>query len=595
MDLGDSAAFQTDAGTRVITPRQGYPLYFALMQAATAAVPGNPARAANLLSVVCGALAAGVLTLLVNRLTRSIVAAMFAGLLFAGSYTFWSQSVTAEVYALHIVFISLTLIAFHGWAAKPSPARLAVAFAVYAVGFGNHLSMILLAPALVWFMALAHPRGWRGLYARDTIVLAVAIATLGATQYLWNLAGMLAQPDVPTVGELFPAFWFDVTKTDWRETMMLGTPPVMYSDRLAMYMFDLRQQFGAAGIVLAALGMVSLARRSRRDGVLVGMVFAVNWLFAFTYNVGDIHVFFLPSHLMLAVAAGCSVAVVEAWMPRRVAAVAVAVAALPYPAWRIYDTWPAVDRSRDRRAEQVLATLTRDLAPDRAILAADFNWQLQNGLSYFGAHEKPDLQYFRTADRLFGFPLLVDANADRQIFLSTEAQRRIASAFGSLYTIDMDVGAERLAEAARDLPAGTAYVLCVLTPYRDRPIESASLDELLATLGASSVGAPSQDGYSVIAGVKGTAPQLFRSTARPFRTSLTLNGRRLVIRMDSWLAYDTIRRAGFGHVIADHQHALAIERGLSFVAWPPGAPTLTAYESSLYAPQPRYVLRRNGE
>ena len=37
--------------------------------------------------------------------------------------------------------------------------------------------------------------------------------------------------------------------------------------------------------------------------------------------------------------------------------------------------------------------------------------------------------------------------------------------------------------------------------------------------------------------------------------------------MDSWLASDTIRRMGFGHVVAARQHTLIVERGVSFVAF----------------------------
>ena len=36
--------------------------------------------------------------------------------------------------------------------------------------------------------------------------------------------------------------------------------------------------------------------------------------------------------------------------------------------------------------------------------------------------------------------------------------------------------------------------------------------------------------------------------------------------MESWLPTDTIRRAGFGHVIVDGRHALTLERGISFMA-----------------------------
>ena len=80
----------------------------------------------------------------------------------------------------------------------------------------------------------------------------------------------------------------------------------------------------------------------------------------------------------------------------------------------------------------------------------------------------------------------------------------------------------------------------------------------------------------------------------PWRASVTISGLDLDLRMESWLAFDTIRRAGFGQVIANRKHVLLIERGVSVVALSPdGAPLLSTYASSLFAPLPRYrvVLR----
>jgi hypothetical protein len=60
------------------------------------------------------------------------------------------------------------------------------------------------------------------------------------------------------------------------------------------------------------------------------------------------------------------------------------------------------------------------------------------------------------------------------------------------------------------------------------------------------------------------------------------------IRMESWLPTDTIRRAGFGHVVVNRQHALTLERGISFVALGPGGGPI--YGSGLLAPIPRNVF-----
>ena len=62
------------------------------------------------------------------------------------------------------------------------------------------------------------------------------------------------------------------------------------------------------------------------------------------------------------------------------------------------------------------------------------------------------------------------------------------------------------------------------------------------------------------------------------------------MRMESWLAFDTIRRMGFGQVVAAHRHTLIVERGISFAAFDDhGRPLRTVYLANIFAPEPRYI------
>ena len=42
-DFGDTGSFQATVGESLITPRDGYPLYFAIGNALVAAIPADPA------------------------------------------------------------------------------------------------------------------------------------------------------------------------------------------------------------------------------------------------------------------------------------------------------------------------------------------------------------------------------------------------------------------------------------------------------------------------------------------------------------------------------------------------------------------------
>ena len=117
--------------------------------------------------------------------------------MFAGSYTFWSQAIIAEVYALHWCLIALTLLLLLRWQKEPTLPRLAVFFAVYAIAFGNHLAMILLAPAYALFLLLAAPHGWRSMLRPRIVALAGLVAVAGASQYSGTSRALWFEPPRP--------------------------------------------------------------------------------------------------------------------------------------------------------------------------------------------------------------------------------------------------------------------------------------------------------------------------------------------------------------------------------------------------------------
>jgi hypothetical protein len=602
-DLGDTAAFQAIAGRQVITPRDGYPLYYRVLDTFLRLVPGEPARATNLASAVAASLAVGLVVLAGAELAGSLVAGLVAALLLAGSYTFWSQAIIAEVYALHLLIATASLLALLAWHRRPSLGRLAVFFAVYALGFGNHLSMVLLLPGFGLFLLLAAPGGPLQMLRPRVVFLALGLAALFALQYGWNAAGMLALPDHGGVGVMARNFWFDVTKSDWRAVMVYGTPHSMIDERFGMYWFDLRQQFGVPGIAAAVAGLVFLFVRSWRLGVLLGVLWTVNWAFAFTYNVGDVHVFFLPSHWAVALAAGCGAAWVASLATARLrdararaVTVVVAAALLAYPAWRVYDTYPAVDRSRDWEPKAFFDRLTGGMDGDREVLGTDLNWQLHNGFDYYAWNTRRDLAVFDATETLLYFPFLVQDNArmGRQIVLTEGSAAMVRDLYGPLYTLQRDprLAVPSLADRIALLPAGTPYVLAWIEPYSEAPLSPADVSSALARLGLSAGDLP-KGRYAALVGRVGQPPVARAGSDRPFRLRTTaLGGRAIEVRIECWVPFDTIRRAGFGHVIVDRQHDLTLDRGVSFVALDDGgrAP-VRAWLGGLYTPQPRFLVK----
>lgn len=594
VDFGDTGSFQTMAGSPLITPRDGYPLYFAIGSVSIWLSGGDPAHALNLTSAIEAAIACALIVLVAAELSGSVAAAIGAALLFAASYTFWSQSVIAEVYALHIALVALTLLLLLRWAEAPSSRRLFAFLAVYALGFGNHLSMILLLPGYTLFLLVSAPRGWRELFAPPIVAMAAACTAAGALQYGWNLRTLWLLPDPPHgFADALQRFWFDVTKSDWRDTMVMNVPPSLLRNHLAMYWFDLRQQFGIAGPVLAAAGVVQLALTDARRAMLMAALFAANVIFAFSYNVGDAHVFYLPSHLLLALLAAPGVVLAGGLAPRG-APIAAALLSV-YAVARAWRDFPALDRSGDTRPTAIVQALTAGLDDRHDILLADLNWQVGNGLSYFVKQKRPEIVYARLPDVMLYAPALVADNRaiGRRVALTERARATIEAAYGPLLPVSRDarVQVPALADQIAQVAPGTRYVLCVLRPSGDLRLDQQQLSRALSLLtGGRTVSLPAGD-YAVIAGLAGHAPDLVEAAVEPFRRALILGGLGVEVRMDSWLESDTIRRMGFGHVVAARQHTLIVERGLSFAAFDGhGVALRTVYGSNIFAPEPRYLI-----
>src|SRR5450759_5374868 len=71
VDFGDTGSFQTMVGSPLITPRDGYPLYFAIGTLFLQLTGAEPAHALNLVSAIEAAVACGLLVLVAAELAGS--------------------------------------------------------------------------------------------------------------------------------------------------------------------------------------------------------------------------------------------------------------------------------------------------------------------------------------------------------------------------------------------------------------------------------------------------------------------------------------------------------------------------------------------
>lgn len=313
---GDPGEFQFAAWRWGLAHPTGYPLYLiagGLWQRLLALFGVSPAAALNVFSSVTGAAAVAVCYLVARRwlaappATR--LAAGFAAVLLATNPTFWSQSLIAEVYALHALLALLVLYAAQGLAGAAgsggplSVRRVAGLALLFGLGLAHHASIVFLAPGLLLYLTLLD-RGW---WRRPRVWAALAAAALPLPLYLYVplRSGPEASPWYHqqvggTVLSLYDGSWASFVDFITGRSISVGFHSVGEAAAAlgqAGRLWWLHLSW--PGLLLAALGLYVLVRGRRWEVLALTAPYAVlQQGFNLFYAIGDILVYYIPLYLV---------------------------------------------------------------------------------------------------------------------------------------------------------------------------------------------------------------------------------------------------------------------------------------------------------
>lgn len=396
---GDSTKWQFLGQVGGVPHATGYPLYLALNRLFVGSVPwGSLAWRANLLSAVLGVVVVVLLFRLLRLLRLSPAVAASTALVFAFTRTFWTQSVVAEVYTLHLALMCSVLTCMARWRAGPTGGGdrsgsqdrwLLAGLILYALSFGNHMSTVLLLPGLIWFLG---PSLRQVLTLRNVAIVGGAVV-VAALQYGYVLhmarVGRYVEHPIRDLPDLL-----DYTAgAGFRERMLAFAPAELLTDRLWLSVRLTVEEYWVLLPAIAYGVWRGLRERDPERRPMFGLLLLwglAGWLFAANFDVADVVVFFLPSFLVFAVFLGVALEdLVERSRrmgSRRVVAVAwVALAVLPVATAAI-DYRRASQRGTVADAERIEAALH---AADRdAVLLTD------------GYHDSEYLWYFLLGEDL---------------------------------------------------------------------------------------------------------------------------------------------------------------------------------------------------
>ncbi len=232
---------------------------------------------------------------------RLVWIALAVSLLFAFSRTIWAQATAVEVYSLHLVMLVLSIHLFLRFTLAKEPQRkdaLLWAF-VLGLGFTNHLTMVLLAPAMLYFYF--HRYGFTKDAFMRMAMMSVPFA-LGLSLYLYLpiRSSMLPEFNWGEVHRSFDKFFYHVSGKQYQVHLFNGN----WEPQAKVFFSLLPFELAFVGILLAIYGAMRLFEAEKSLAWFVMLLVLGSALYAVNYNVHDVDSYFLLTFLALILLVG---------------------------------------------------------------------------------------------------------------------------------------------------------------------------------------------------------------------------------------------------------------------------------------------------
>jgi 4-amino-4-deoxy-L-arabinose transferase-like glycosyltransferase len=374
-DMLDVPMLQMQVCVLGMTHPTGYPSYIMFSHLFTYLPFGDCAYRVNLASATYAALAVLSVFAAGYLLVRRVAAAAAGALAFGVGVTLWSQAVITEVYTLNALLIALILLALLLWRARRKDRFLLLSAFLVGLSLTNHLTSGLLLPASLLFVALVDRRK----LANGKLILgSVGLFLVGLLPYIYlPVRSAMDPPFEANNPSDIERFFYVVSGGNLRGGFFAFGPAELPA-RLAHYWDHLLDNLHWGLLVAAMVGFVALVLWDRAAAGLLGFLL-FGWVFYSVENdILDIEVYFIPSYLLLALAAaaGFGLLLTEAEalltrfprVPTRAVLGVLSVALVLLPLPPVVDAYARNDRSGDYRGREIIQNVAENAAPNATIL-----------------------------------------------------------------------------------------------------------------------------------------------------------------------------------------------------------------------------------
>ncbi len=424
----DSAEFTTGAYVLGIIHATGYPLYLLIAKLFTFLPIGDIGYRVNLMSALFGGIATALLALVCYRVTGRVWTSAAAALFFAFTYYVWRENVIAETYSLNATLVSVVILLALSIDSQQSTAtnqgsqprgllftvyrslftvkgRLLLAGLFLGLSFSNHMSTILMIPALVYW-------GWvnRKVIGLSGVILFGIATAVGLSFYLYlplrylanpplNYAKMYIGTDLTTLTGILS--WMNGSM--FRVYMASYTLPELYGQAL-LYGNWLWINFIGAGIVVGIIGALQMLRQKTRLFIFFALMYAAYTAFFINYSVLNKDTMFMMSYYAFAIFIAFGVRVLDdAFSARRAADSAqiassgrpglltIGIAALAVIA--LFVNYANTDESGNYQAREYATALLRQAQPN-AFIVTEWTWATPLEYLQIVEGQRPDVTIF---------------------------------------------------------------------------------------------------------------------------------------------------------------------------------------------------------
>jgi hypothetical protein len=394
----DSGELATVACTLGIAHPTGYPL-FTLLGRIFSLIPFSSKEIIrlNIMSALLTSLSAIIFFFIVLELlgekeqrTYKIIAAATSSLFLAFSQTVWSQGLSVEVYSLHLLLISFTILFFLKALNEEKSSWWFLFAYTLGITFTNHLTTILLAPAFLFLFFYEH--GFNKAVFHRIKRLSIPFL-VGLSVYLY-LPIRSSQHPLLNWGNpsSLEKFWWHFTGKQFRVWMFSSTASA--EKQFTYFINHTPEEFFYIPFVVAVIGFFALLFTEKKKFLFLLLLLIACVGYSINYDIHDIDSYFLLAFVSLMLFAAFGIMKLLSFFKNISPAISVALL-MGCAVLEGYQNFDHVDQSSNYLVEDYTKNILRNVPQNSIILS--YEWDYFVSASYYFQrvkHYRPDVVVF---------------------------------------------------------------------------------------------------------------------------------------------------------------------------------------------------------